>query len=113
MLRSLWLDGEVDLVLRNLPGRTWHTIAKKAGQLKLRRLRSIHSLRDRRDYLIVMLVKRRREKGWQQKKLADRIGVSKNLLNRWELGRGQPYHPNLLNWAEALGCRLTIVEPEV
>lgn len=46
------------------------------------------------------------QRGLTQSQLADMVGTHKNIISRWELGVATPNGKNLLNLAEALGCRM-------
>ena len=53
-----------------------------------------------------MLRERRQRKGWDQRQLADKIGVSQSCLDYWEKGRSVPRFDRAMAWAEALGYDL-------
>lgn len=46
----------------------------------------------------------RKRRGLSQAELADQIGVKRNVLGMWEIGRNGPPTKYLLSLAEALGC---------
>lgn len=60
----------------------------------------------------------RREKGWTQKELAERLGVTDKAVSRWETGKGLPDVSLLRPLSEALGVTVNellageTVEPE-
>ena len=45
----------------------------------------------------------RKEKGWNQKELADRIGVTNKAISRWETGRGYPDLESIPELCRVLG----------
>ena len=55
----------------------------------------------------------RREKGWSQEELADRIGVSRQALSKWESGQSVPELDKLVMLSELYGVSLdTLVKGE-
>ena len=45
--------------------------------------------------------------GWTQEQLAERVGVKREAVARWEAGRREPGWSNVLALAEALGVDCT------
>ena len=56
-----------------------------------------------------MLVKARKEKGYNQEELAERIGVSRQAVSKWETGDAQPALAQLIALADALDISLDIL----
>ena len=56
-----------------------------------------------------MLVKARKEKGYNQEELAERIGVSRQAVSKWETGDSQPALAQLIALADALDISLDIL----
>jgi len=122
LLKMLYPTETQELIMRNLPGRTWRTIKRQASIYKIKRARAIYDLRDRHDYLTMALIQKRIQKKWSQRKLARRIFTDGfhahertgfNILNRWEKGVATPRNiAMLLKWADALNCKLTLVDKE-
>lgn len=60
----------------------------------------------------------RREKGWTQKELAERLGVTDKAVSRWETGKGMPDVSLLKPLSETLGVSVNellageAIEPE-
>lgn len=46
---------------------------------------------------------RRRELGWTQQYLADRLEVEQSRISDWETGTSTPWATHFLVWARALG----------
>lgn len=80
-------------VLRQLPTESWETFQQR--QL------ATH-LRDRRTAL-----------GWSQTKSGKKIGVSRDMLNKWELLRKPPRSISLVVWAQAHGFTLVLAPIDV
>jgi transcriptional regulator with XRE-family HTH domain len=59
--------------------------------------------------LIALLAAARQAQGITQRDLADRIGVTDDLVSRWESGVRQPRLDNLVAWVAALGGVVAIV----
>lgn len=49
------------------------------------------------------IIKLRKEKGWSQEDLAERLEVSRQAVSRWEQGNTLPDIPNLLMLEEVFG----------
>ncbi len=62
------------------------------------------------DCLIQQLRERREKLGLTQVKLQELIGVADNLVAKWEVGMRKPSGFLLFCWADALGCKLKLVE---
>lgn len=62
------------------------------------------------DSMIAEITRHRVAAGLSQSALADRAGVARQLVHRWEVGRALPTLPPLRSVLNALGLRLT-VEP--
>jgi transcriptional regulator with XRE-family HTH domain len=45
--------------------------------------------------------------GWTQEQLAERVGVKREAIARWEAGKREPGWSNVLTLAEALGVDCT------
>jgi DNA-binding XRE family transcriptional regulator len=58
--------------------------------------------------LIVKLRMRRLSTGMMQTELAQKIGCSSNSLVKWERGKCIPNALNLIDWANALGLRVSL-----
>ena len=56
-----------------------------------------------------MLVKARKEKGYNQEELAERIGVSRQAVSKWETGDAQPALAQLIALADALDISLDVL----
>ena len=56
-----------------------------------------------------MLVKARKEKGYNQEELAERIGVSRQAVSKWETGDAQPALAQLIALADALNISLDVL----
>ena len=54
-----------------------------------------------------LIVKRRKDMGWSQAELADKIHVTDKAISRWETGRGMPALDSMEPLAEALGISVT------
>ena len=52
------------------------------------------------------LFRLRRERGLNQEQLAEKIGVSRQAVSKWETGEASPDLPNLLALADALELAL-------
>lgn len=50
-----------------------------------------------------MLFKLRKEKGWTQTELADKLGVTNQAVSKWETGDSYPETPQLLKLSELFG----------
>lgn len=59
--------------------------------------------------LLPQLIERRRQLGFTQGELEDRIGVTGCLVGKWECGMRTPGAFLLGCWAEALDARLMLV----
>ena len=53
----------------------------------------------------MFILELRKEKGYTQKQLADRIGVSDKAISRWETGRGLPDTSIMPALCEALSSK--------
>ncbi len=56
--------------------------------------------------LFVPLIERRRTLGYSQKKLAAKVGVCPDTIQRWEASLRDPSAPELYRWAAALGVSI-------
>lgn len=54
-----------------------------------------------------LIAKRRKDMGWSQVELADRIHVTDKAISRWETGRGMPALDSMEPLAEALGISVS------
>jgi transcriptional regulator with XRE-family HTH domain len=55
------------------------------------------------------LRQRRKSLGLSQEEVNARIGMAENLVAKWETGVRTPSPQAFWWWAEALGCRLSVV----
>ena len=55
--------------------------------------------------MVLRIVALRRAAGLTQEKLAERLGVSHAMVQRWESGRATAFEAKLRAMASALGCR--------
>ena len=55
------------------------------------------------------LVLIRRQKGWSQEQLAERIGVSRQAISKWETGDSQPALAQLIALADELDISLDVL----
>ena len=62
--------------------------------------------------LIDLLIETRKSKNLTQDDINDLIGVADRLVSKWECGMRTPRVFHLYCWAEALGCKLTIVDKD-
>ena len=46
----------------------------------------------------------RKQRKWTQKELADRLGVERSAVAKWESGKSQPQAARLVALAEIFGC---------
>ena len=53
-----------------------------------------------------VLREKRKEKGFSQEYIADRLGVSKNQVSHWELGHRSIYAEQLSDYCEILGVTM-------
>lgn len=58
--------------------------------------------------IIEQLADLRRAAGINRSRVAVRAGVQRALVRRWELGEYAPMLTNLMSWAAALGCAITV-----
>jgi len=49
------------------------------------------------------LIRLRDLNGWTQEELAEKIGVSRSTIAKWEVGRGRPMISNLLALSDVFG----------
>ncbi len=54
--------------------------------------------------------KKRLRLGWDQRQVADKVGVSQAAVDYWEKGRSVPRFDRAVLWAEALGFDLWPLE---
>ncbi len=105
-LRKLFATASWDELCRAIPRHSRAAISQRGVALKLRRpsrskLRSRYSLiRELRAIRITRRIK--------QADLAKRIGCHQARIGFWELGVQVPRLPMLLDWVEALGCKVEI-----
>ena len=58
------------------------------------------------------LAQLRRERGYSQKKLAERLGVSEQEVSKWERAESAPDTDHLIALAKLYGCTLdALVQP--
>jgi len=50
-----------------------------------------------------LIIQLRKQKGWSQEYLAERSGVSRQIVSRWESGRATPTYKNVLLLSEIFG----------
>ncbi|WP_194919528.1 helix-turn-helix transcriptional regulator [Catenulispora rubra] len=74
--------------VRQRPGETWETFVRRQ--------------------LAWPLKGRRKAWGISQAELGERVGVSRDSIQRWELARVPPRPIALIVWAQMLGCRLAL-----
>ena len=55
-----------------------------------------------------LISKKRKEKGWTQEQLAERLGVSNKTISKWETGRCMPDHSVIKDLCAELG--VTVAE---
>lgn len=55
------------------------------------------------------LAQTRRDLGWSQQQLANRMHVSRSSLAKWESGRRTPELTALVAWASVLGFDLALI----
>lgn len=60
--------------------------------------------------IISELRKARVKRGIGQDILCEKIGITKNLLSRWECGQVQPRLFNIQAWANSLGYEITLAQ---
>ena len=60
--------------------------------------------------VVRLLIQRRKALGLSQQELNARIGVTTDLVAKWEVGLRRPRGFELWCWALALGCNLTLEE---
>lgn len=53
-----------------------------------------------------IIKEKREEKGWTQQYLANKIGVTRDMLAHWEVNRNNPRVDNLINLADIFNCSL-------
>lgn len=56
--------------------------------------------------LKIRIIKLRDEMGWTQEELAERIGVSRSTVAKWESGRGTPTIGNIITLSEVFGVTI-------
>jgi transcriptional regulator with XRE-family HTH domain len=56
-----------------------------------------------RSFVSLLIRERRNRKGWRQDDLADRLGVARNTIIRWEKGDNQPDEPQRRKLSTTLG----------
>jgi transcriptional regulator with XRE-family HTH domain len=56
-----------------------------------------------RPFVSQLIRERRNRKGWRQDDLAERLGVARNTIIRWEKGNNQPDEPQRRKLAATLG----------
>lgn len=60
-----------------------------------------------------ILRSRREQKDYSQEYIADRLGVSKNAVSHWELGKRSMYAETLKEYCQLLGCTMQEVFDEL
>ena len=59
------------------------------------------------------LISRRKVTHASQQDFADRIGISRETLSRWETGKQEPSVEQAFQWAAAAGVMLTVLGGDV
>lgn len=52
---------------------------------------------------------KRQEKGYSQEYVAGLLGVSKNQVSHWEIGKRSMYAESLANYCRILGCSMQTI----
>ena len=66
---------------------------------------SIHAQQEAKDMTLGERIKEQRKSaGFSQEKLAERMGISRQAVTKWESGQSAPSSDNLFKLAEVLGC---------
>lgn len=60
--------------------------------------------------VVVLLRKKRIEMGTSQQDLNHKLGMADFLVTKWENGIRTPLSYHLYCWADALGCKLTVID---
>lgn len=68
----------------------------------------LETFRAERAAICQMLTARRRELGWSQADVADRMGTTQSAVSDFETGRVEPRLDSLQRWAHALGADLAV-----
>jgi DNA-binding XRE family transcriptional regulator len=85
---------------------SWDSIRARASRLKLcRTYRAPRNLNP----IIQTLLDQREAAGIAQQHVADKIGVARATLCRFETGKALPRLTDLQPWCEAVGLELTVV----
>jgi DNA-binding transcriptional regulator YiaG len=117
--RTSWTGTECAILTKMYPREPWSkicaaiprhpqgSIGKQANAMKLKR---DGAKAESRVLLIRELRKRRREMGIPVTHLANRIGVHRVQLSKWERGEQLPRLRGLFDWVGALGFRLEIAK---
>ena len=77
--------------------------------IKTNRLPILEARRNASD-LTLRLAERRKQLGESLGAVAERAGVDKDSLRRWENGNREPHLPSAIAWAKALGMRIDVLE---
>lgn len=60
------------------------------------------------DQTRIILSNARRDRGFTQRELAERVGVHQSLISDWEYGRVMPRVTSLVTWANGLQVTLAV-----
>ena len=69
-----------------------------------------------KDYNIIIgeiFAKYRKEKGYSQQYIADRMGVAKSLVHYWETGQRQMFAHQMMELCDILGLDASLVAKEI
>ena len=112
-LMKMWPLAPLSEIHSALPGRSRHAINNRASAvLKLYRFPEArrHAGKAPRNLasVIIALRRAREDQGITQMRLANKIGVPKATLQKWENGNNGPRFRMLVDWAQTLGYEVSI-----
>lgn len=90
-------------IVKALPGRSWAAIGKRAAEMGFKRSRSADSVtRKTTDPFFLALREVREARGMTREEVADKAGIHRMMLTRYERGEARPGWLMLRAWLGAL-----------
>lgn len=105
LLRKFYPMGSWDQICKAIPRHHKTAIAKQANSIGLKRDRATKKSRHK---IIRQLRELRRERGIQQRYLAETIGSHTVQLAKWERGEQLPRLLSFFDWVNALGYQIRL-----